>query len=198
MMKYWKPALALLVVAFALQRMLAGGAIARAPGELAADDPLQSLVNGAASIDVGEFKLTPRAEYRIEARVLRTERYNFGTEAELSPIDFAMGWGVMSNSDTLKHFRVTQSARFFTLYPDEQAIDIKDALLHSANMHLIPSSDRIRRTLLKTRPGHIARLEGYLVNVTRSDGFYWNSSLTREDTGAGACELMYVTTAELR
>jgi len=30
------------------------------------------------------------------------------------------------------------------------------------------------------------------------DGFAWRSSLTREDTGAGACELVYVESAALR
>ena len=35
-------------------------------------------------------------------------------------------------------------------------------------------------------------IEGLLVDARRSDGWSWNTSLTREDDGKGACELMLV------
>ena len=35
-------------------------------------------------------------------------------------------------------------------------------------------------------------LKGQLVEVTATDGWTWRSSLSRDDTGAGACELMLV------
>ena len=34
--------------------------------------------------------------------------------------------------------------------------------------------------------------DGYLVNGVRDDGAYITTSLTRSDTGAGACEVMLV------
>jgi hypothetical protein len=37
----------------------------------------------------------------------------------------------------------------------------------------------------------LVELEGYLVYV-KGDNFTWNSSLTRNDTGDGACEVLYV------
>jgi hypothetical protein len=40
------------------------------------------------------------------------------------------------------------------------------------------------------RAGDQIRLRGYLVRVAASDGWQWRSSLTRDDTGAGACELV--------
>lgn len=98
----------------------------------------------------------------------------------------------------LDHFRITQGARFFTIYPDESAIGLATALLGSANMHLIPATGRIRQQLEKARPGNIVRLQGSLVGVTGPQGYTWNSSLTRSDTGAGACELFYVESVELR
>jgi hypothetical protein len=42
------------------------------------------------------------------------------------------------------------------------------------------------------RVGQIVTLDGYLVNATGPEGRTWNSSLTRDDTGNGACELIYV------
>jgi hypothetical protein len=93
---------------------------------------------------------------------------------------------------------VTQGARFYTIYPDDQALDVPTALRHSANMHLIPATSTVRDTLLSTRPGNVVTLSGYLVGASRSDGFTWNSSLTRDDSGKGACELMYVQSVQKR
>ena len=36
------------------------------------------------------------------------------------------------------------------------------------------------------------RLSGQLVRVDGDDGFTWSSSLSREDTGNGACELIWI------
>jgi hypothetical protein len=197
-MNYLKPLLAIAVVAFALLKMLSSNAIERTPGELTATEPQQVLLDNAKPISVGEFSLQPRARYDIEARVLSVERYRFDAGASLAPIDFAVGWREMSDTATLKHFRVTQGSRFFTIYPDEEAIDITQALHQSANMHLIPADDAVRETLLSTRPGNIVTLSGFLVTASRSDGFTWNTSLTRDDTGDGACELMYVESVKRR
>jgi hypothetical protein len=152
----------------------------------------------AGALTIGEFELKPQASYDIEARVLSTEKYRMGTDAKLSPIDFAVGWGPMSNTAVLKHFRVSQGGRFFTIYPDEQAIDLHTALSGAANMHMIPATERIRDQLEHTRVGSVVRLRGQLVNISGPNGYTWNTSLTRADTGAGACEVFYVESIETR
>ena len=197
-MNYFKPFVALAIVIFAISRLLSGGPIKRAPGELAPEVPVQVLLDHAPAITQGDFQLQPRARYDIEARVLSVERYRTDGGSSLRPNDFAVGWGPMSDTATLDHFKVTQGARFYTIYPDEQAIDIPTALRSSANMHLIPANSSVRETLLSTRAGNIVTLSGYLVSASRSDGFTWNSSLTRDDSGNGACELMYVQSVQRR
>jgi hypothetical protein len=197
-MNYLKPLIALTIAFFALVQLFSGGPIKRAPGEIAPMTPVQVLLDNAQPINKGDFTLAPRARYDIEARVLSVERYHVDSGSALSPIDFAVGWGPMSDTATLEHFKVTQGARFYTIYPDEQALDIPTALRHSANMHLIPASSTVRDTLLSTRPGNVVTLSGYLVSASRSDGFTWNSSLTRDDSGNGACELMYVQSVQKR
>jgi hypothetical protein len=170
---------------------LAGRPIEHGPGVLAPGDPQQGEV-----ADVhwrhGDFELTARARYAIEARVLSVESYRVDRGAALAPIDFAVGWGPMSDTTVLAHYRVTQGARFFTIYPDEHALDLREALRHSANMHLIPADAGIDRLLRKVKPGAIVHLEGLLVDAARADGFTWHTSLTRTDTGDGACELFFV------
>jgi len=197
-MNYFKPFAALAVAIFALSRLLSGGPIKRPPGELAPEAPVQVLLDHPAPFTNGDFMLQPRARYDIEARVLSVERYRTDAGSSLSPIDFAVGWGPMSDTATLEHFRVTQGARFYTIYPDDEALDTPTALRSSANMHLIPASGSVRDSLLATRPGNVVTLSGYLVSARRNDGFTWNSSLTRDDSGSGACELMYVQSVQVR
>jgi hypothetical protein len=187
----WKPVLAIAACCVAIAGMLSGGAIDRPPGVLVAAEPQQADTQ-AAPFAIGDYVITPRASYDLEARVLSVERYRVDGGAKLSPLDFAVGWGPMSDSAVLDHFRVTQGARFFTIYPDEQAIDLRSALLDSANMHLIPASADVKRQLLKVRPGHLVHMRGLLVSVEGPNGYTWQTSLTRSDTGAGACELFYV------
>jgi hypothetical protein len=193
----WKPLVAIVLCCVGVVGLLSGRPIDRPAGVLIDRAPVQTPTR-ATSFMFGEFQITPRADYDIEARVLSVEPYKMDGGAKLSPIDFAVGWGPMSDTAVLDHFRITQGARFFTIYPDETAIDLRTALLGSANMHLIPSTGRIRDQLEDVRPGNLVQLRGYLVSVEGPNGYTWNTSLTREDTGAGACELFYVEEVEAR
>lgn len=197
MFAHAKLLLALAAVAAGIFFLVSGGAVSQPPGVLAANEPQQRLVQRPA-FQFGEYQLTPLADFDVEARVLSVEQYHTDLSSRLSPIDFALGWGPMSDSSVLKHFRVRQGGRFFTIYPDERAIDMKVALLSAANMHLIPSSATLQDRLESVRPGNIVRLRGQLVSVLGPNNFTWRSSLTRADTGNGACELFYVEAVERR
>lgn len=194
----FKLILALAAIVVGIGSMLSNRPVDRAPGVLAPDDPVQQELTGAAPLRHQEYELTPRAAFSLEARVLSAERYRWDGGADLAPVDLALGWGPMSDSSMLERFKVTQGARFYTLYPQGDGVDIALALRHSANMHLIPASDVVRRTLESARAGQVVSLRGQLVDAARPDGFTWRTSLTREDTGAGACELVYVESATLR
>jgi hypothetical protein len=50
----------------------------------------------------------------------------------------------------------------------------------------------VARALRRAKTGQTIALRGYLVELRAADGWQWRSSLTREDTGDGSCELMYV------
>jgi hypothetical protein len=192
-----KPVLAATLLFIGIAGMLSGRPIERAPGVLVDHEPVQS-VTARTGFAHGAFDLMPRASYEIEARVLSIEHYRFDGGAELAPLDFAVGWGPMSDSAVLEHFRVAQGARFFTIYPDEEAIDLTAALHVSANMHLIPATAQIRDRLDEMRPGNIVQLRGLLVNASGPNRYEWRTSLTRSDTGDGACELFYVEEVESR
>lgn len=50
----------------------------------------------------------------------------------------------------------------------------------------------------RLRPGAHVAIGGWLVDVTVPNRFVWRTSLTRTDTGAGACEIVYVETLDVR
>ena len=63
---------------------------------------------------------------------------------------------------------------------------------------MIPADARIRVQLEALRVGDVVRLTGILVDGKRDDGAWIHTSLTRLDSGPGACEVMLVQSVELR
>lgn len=167
------------------------------PGVLAPEAPRQVAVSGAAEVALGRHILTPVAEFSLQARVLGREDYSLDREAELAPTDLALGWGPMSDSAVLQHFDISQSGRFYRWRAQTLPIPYRDVVRHSANMHLIPADETVGEALEQIRPGHVIRLSGYLVNARSSDGWRWKSSTSREDSGAGACEVILVRRLEI-
>ena len=55
-----------------------------------------------------------------------------------------------------------------------------------------PGAVIVERSLKKLREGDIVLLQGYLVDVDHESGWRWRTSMSRTDTGAGACEIVYV------
>ncbi|MBP7147305.1 MAG: hypothetical protein KBD01_07150 [Acidobacteria bacterium] len=171
--------------------------VERAPGVLAPDDPVQKSVRDEP-FALGEFTLHPRARVSIDARVLHRARYRSGRDAELAPVDLALGWGPMSDSVVLDRMDIDQNSRCYMWQAAVYPIPRIDIVRHSANMHMIPANDEIRGRLLDVRAGEIVTIEGLLVDVTSADNWRWRTSMTRNDAGPGACELVYVETLSVR
>jgi hypothetical protein len=167
----------------------------RAPdGVLAAAEPQQVLVANGETIRRGRWTLTVRATYRITARVLGRETYNFDALSDLIPQDIALGWGPMSDNRVLHSMEMSQENRFFNWRISAKTlVPMPVIITHAANTHVIPADRGIARLLQRLRPGEVVTLSGELVDAKRDDGRWINTSLTREDTGAGACEVMWVT-----
>ena len=111
----------------------------------------------------------------------------------MSPLDIAVGWGPMSDSAVLADLDIWQSGRFyFWQYDDEPPIPTQDIESHSANWHLVPANSDVWRKLRGLRVGDVVKLDGMLVNLENPEVGTMTTSLTRDDTGAGACEIIYV------
>lgn len=187
----WKTLAFVVLVGFGLYQHLQQRPVVTSDGALAPSAPTQSNTQSGGFQFKG-YQLQPLQDFAIDARVLSSETYRTGREADLSPVDLALGWGPMSDGAVLEKITISQSGRFYFWRAQELPIPRADIERASANMHMIPANDAIARQLKALKPGQTVRIEGWLVEVQASDGWRWRSSLTREDTGAGSCELVFV------
>ncbi|MFI5119500.1 MAG: hypothetical protein ACHQM4_03760 [Thermoanaerobaculia bacterium] len=138
------------------------------------------------------FRVVPRASYDVAARVASTERYRAGLSGDLLPWDFALAWGATTSGPAWPHISYVQTGRFYNWSTHDRALDPGYVSSHTANTHLIAATGRIASVFGLVHRGDLVRLEGDLVDVDGPDGFVWRTSLTRADTGPGACETLYV------
>ena len=174
--------------------------VSHPPGVLVSADPVQLQLT--AGTDPPLFRkqdadIRALARFEMRARALGVERYRFDAMAKLAPVDIAFGWGPMSDSRVLARLSIAQGNRFYHWSTADFPIPRREIETHSANMHLIAADPLVERRIGETRPGQVVTLSGYLVEVKAASGWTIRSSLTREDTGAGACEVIWVESFEL-
>jgi hypothetical protein len=170
-------------------------AVTRPQGVLVAAEPAQRNLDPAPTFAARGQTMVARARYDITARVLRKEIYRVDGGADIAPVDLGVGWGPLSDTRVIDELEFSQMGRFFYWKPkraDAFPVPIGTLITHAAQMHLIPASPGIEARVKKLRPGQIVTIGGYLVDVRGPNGFTWNTSLTRGDTGNGACEIVWV------
>jgi hypothetical protein len=164
------------------------------PGVLVPSDPDQlDLPLDTPPFEYGSFHLKPLAVFSIDARLLHRKTYRFDQQAALVPVDLALGWGPMSDQRVLDRLNITQSMRFYWYKYNMPPPIARDQIIsHSTNVHVIPATKEIVARCKSLRTGSLIHLGGDLVAVSGPGIGNWQSSLSRTDTGNGACELMWV------
>ena len=166
--------------------------IKQPPGVLVNDIPKQTNLKKLKTWNYGDYNFTAIATFELKAKVLGKERYRFGRESDLSPYDLALGWCKMSDQSIVDKIDISQSRRWFFWKTDNYPISRKEIEISASNMHIIPANNDVEEELDKIIKGEIIYLKGFLVAITSPDGWHWKSSLTRNDVGGGACEVVWV------
>lgn len=165
------------------------------------DTPLQSEVDDRIGVmQLGESKFTPLAGFSLQARVLAREDYSLDAGSEFSPTDLVLGWGPMSESGMAEKLNISQSSRWYrySWNGDGPPIPLDDIINNSANMHMVPANNKVAEALNHISGNDTVELNGWLIRIEKNDGWRWQSSLSRSDSGGGACELVYVCSIELK
>jgi hypothetical protein len=141
------------------------------------------------------FLLNLQAKYDVSARVVSKKKYSWDWNAQLAPYDLALAWGNLNKPDTLPYIRYKQGHRWYYYRYDKNCPYTKQYISqHSANTHVIPATENLKKVLKQIKKNDIIRIEGYLVKINgkvNGRDIWWNSSLTRQDTGNGSCEVLY-------
>lgn len=149
-----------------------------------------------ASYENEDIPIVFLAEYTIEGIIKSKKEYS-DYSSRVAKYDFALAWGSLNQKEIDKHLRYSQRGRwYYYVYDRDISVSGKYIAEHSANVHIIHQDSLVLKEIEKLKTHDHIRLTGYLVSVNFDDG-PWESSLTRHDTGKGACEIMYVTRVEL-
>ena len=98
----------------------------------------------------------------------------------------------MSDQDVIDKIEVTQSNRWYHWETETYPLPNREISLNSANVHIIPKDDLIENKIDDVSKGSLIEMKGYLVELSADDGWHWRSSLRRDDTAGGSCELFWV------
>lgn len=162
------------------------------PGETAPLQPKQANLINNKKWTFGEYTIEALAQYDVKARVLSRNNYSLGKESELSPFDLALGWGPMSDQCVIDKIDISQRNRWYHWRASILPIPRDQITKNSANTHIIPQNEDVEDKFDKVYKGSLVEMKGYLVKVTAAKGWHWESSLRRDDTGGGSCELFWV------
>lgn len=166
--------------------------ITHGPGEVAPDAPTQRHAFGERHFEHQGYRIEPLARFNSEVRLLSKEWYYNGQLAEISPVDFMVGWGPMSDERVLNEVLIKQNDRYFSWQLTHYPIPLNKMVRHSANIHLVPASEEVKAKLREVLKGHVVKLKGLLVEISDGNGWSAESSLTRKDYGEDASEILWL------
>jgi hypothetical protein len=161
-------------------------------GMMAPGEPVQENAQESSSWQSGAYTVTALANYQLTARILGKKAYGSTNTGDIAPFDLALGWAEMSDASVLQHLKITQSGRWFYVYWRDPPISPTRIMQTSANTHILPANQAVLEKVKNLKEDQVVFFKGYLVEVSKADGFIWRSSLSRNDTGNGSCEIFWV------
>ena len=146
------------------------------------------------------FKITPRAEYKIAGKIMTT--HPIKDSLSLSPLDFAITWGMMTDEHVLKYFSWKHKGRIlFREFRSDVPLKIEGVESHSGNIHAIPVNEEILKKLEAISPGDEVYFYGILIDAKNTqNGQVFKTSLSRDDWGialGASCELFWIEEVEI-
>ena len=119
-------------------------------------------------------------------------------------MDVALVWGPVADPTVLSHLKFHLSERYVSYWYDAgtPAFAVGKLPSHIANNHLIPADEDVAKDLARIHIGDLVTFRGKLVDVDIHDAngkevFRARTSLSRDDVGSGACEIIWVESAEV-
>jgi hypothetical protein len=192
-------ALTCLYVAYDTARSWPTGGVA-APPVVLGPEPVQEALDPVIPKQVHRgdrtFFLLQTHRYAVTGQVLSAHAYDLAWTNDFFDVDLGLAWGDQVDRLT-RTYTFYQDARWLFWRSDTPVADDERMYIttHVGNVHTIPAdgNDRIARALRSVRAGDRVALDGKLVTIEdAATNVLSRSSTSRSDTGAGACEILYV------
>ncbi|CAA6678417.1 MULTISPECIES: hypothetical protein [unclassified Lentimonas] len=159
----------------------------------------QSIAASPFNIDFKgrSYQVRPRASYELHGLIVSHNNpqgigdiYHDSTSIDTK--DLCVIWGLNVRSNAFNKVRYWSNAWTCYCQWNENGLRFSPSLL--SNNHLITDNDAIRRKISNVGIGDQIKIKGMLVDYQEigSQGGWRNSSLTRSDSGNGACEVVFV------
>jgi len=165
------------------------------------DAPRQSTTSHSPfdlQFDGSDYRIEPEYDYELHGLVVSfrhhdgNSRMHVLADDHLNMLDVCVVWGTNASNGYLHAFDFWNgifTCNFKTR--DQAAWDAFD-LTAVSNNHLLSDDPLIRRQVQKLRVGDQIRVRGKLASYVSGNGSRRGTSTTRDDTGNGACETIYV------
>lgn len=148
--------------------------IGQPPGVLAPEPPtVVSAGDNAPTFERDGFVLSGLAQFKAQARVVSVERYARDPQAKLSPRDFVLGWGPLSDITSFKGVDVAQTERTVVFESYDPKLPKETLPSYFVNLHIVGADAKLDEQVRDVRRGSIVRISGWLVEVKASDGWRW-------------------------
>ncbi|MDD5730275.1 MAG: hypothetical protein PHN57_04030 [Candidatus Omnitrophica bacterium] len=174
------------------------------------EEPYQEAVTDKREIkftkDGYTYRLDPLYDYEISALLVSKITYkglSIHRVASVFPADLCLIWGSNVKNKVYKNWsiRFSQDCRWCNVQWNG---DVEFNQQEFSNNHLLINDRKLEAKIRSLVAGDQVTLSGKLVNVkadiagnAKADIYNpntltWNTSVSRKDTGAGACEVIYV------
>ena len=140
-------------------------------------------------------RVSALATFSIKARVLMKTTHSlriFDGAADISPYDFVLGWGPLSDTPHMRQLSLLHSTRTAWWSSKPSDLSWEEVVRHASNLHAIPANYGVETQLDHVSVDDLVTFSGYLVQVDKPGYLPWTSPLSRTDTGNGACEIMWI------
>lgn len=143
------------------------------------------------------YTVNKLAAYATAGVVVSLENYYVDAGAKIAPCDIAMAFDKLAAGDLWRKITWSQHDRWYWWTYQHADIPGGNAFIvaNSANNHIIPANNTVKLAARALEIGDQVELKGWLVKLEQASDpnvFHWQSSLSREDTGDGSCELLYL------
>ncbi len=148
-----------------------------------------------------EYRIKPVFDYEIDGLIVSehdSDSWHDIVHADwndrINVVDLCMVWGVNAAEGAYRRMQFS-SGQFVCYWRTRTLADARaDHVRALSNNHLLTDDPRLAKRLRELHVGDQVRLRGQLVEYSHDHGFAFHrgTSVTRDDTGDGACETIFV------